>query len=77
MLCVFGRFLLYSSENKGLSGSKSDQSDEWEHNHHHGNIKYAKNIVRVNKNFAAAMHIDTDESNAACASGIVYGEIIK
>lgn len=33
-------------------------------------------VVRVNPNFAAAMHIDTDESNAACAFGIVYGEII-
>ena len=34
-------------------------------------------VVRVNPNFAAAMHIDTDESNAACAFGACYGEIIK
>ena len=33
-------------------------------------------VVRVNENFAAAMHIDTDESNAACAFGNVDGEII-
>ncbi len=33
-------------------------------------------VVRVNPNFAAAMHIDTDESNAACAFGAVYGEIL-
>ena len=33
-------------------------------------------VVRVNKNFAPAMHIDTDESNAACAFGNVEGEII-
>ncbi len=33
-------------------------------------------VVRVNENFAAAMHIDTDESNAACAFGNVGGEII-
>ncbi len=34
-------------------------------------------VVRVNDNFAAAMHIDTDESNAAAAFGEVWGEIIK
>lgn len=31
-------------------------------------------VVRVNKNFAPAMHIDTDESNAAF--GVTEGEII-
>ena len=34
-------------------------------------------VVRVNPNFAGAMHIDTDEANAACAFGLCYGEIIK
>ena len=34
-------------------------------------------VVRVHPNFSAAMHIDTDESNASCAFGQVYGEIIK
>ena len=34
-------------------------------------------VVRVHPNFSAAMHIDTDESNAAQAFGAVYGEIIK
>ena len=34
-------------------------------------------VVRVSEKFSATMHIDTDESNAACASGEVYGEIIK
>ena len=33
-------------------------------------------VVRVSPKFAAAMHIDTDESNAACAFGKCYGEII-
>ena len=37
---------------------------------------YGDVVVRVNKNFAPAMHIDTDESNAACAFGEVYGEIV-
>ena len=34
-------------------------------------------VVRVSEKFALAMHIDTDECNAAGAAGEVYGEIIK
>lgn len=34
-------------------------------------------VVRVSEKFSAAMHIDTDESNAAAISGDVYGEIIR
>ena len=33
-------------------------------------------VIRVSEKFAPAMHIDTDESNAACAFGAVYGEIV-
>jgi putative phosphotransacetylase len=34
-------------------------------------------VVRVSPKFALAMHIDTDECNAAAAFGEVYGEIVK
>lgn len=34
-------------------------------------------VVRVSASYAWAMHIDTDESNAAGCAGEVYGEIIK
>ena len=34
-------------------------------------------VVRVSSSYAPAMHIDTDESNAAGASGVVYGSIVR
>lgn len=34
-------------------------------------------VVRVSDRFALAMHIDTDESNAACAAPGTMGEILK
>ncbi len=33
-------------------------------------------VIRVRDDFASAMHIDTDEGNAAAVSGEVYGEIL-
>ena len=34
-------------------------------------------VCRVSPSYAAAMHLDTDEANAAGCAGMVYGEIIK
>ena len=38
---------------------------------------FGDTVIRVSPKFTLAMHIDTDESNAACASGEVYGEIVR
>lgn len=40
-------------------------------------VIFGDTVVRVNPNFALAMHVDTDESNAAGLAGEVYGSIIK
>ncbi|MBO2515926.1 MAG: propanediol utilization protein [Clostridiales bacterium] len=40
-------------------------------------LTFGEVVVRVSDNFSLAMHIDTDESNAACAGGKVFGEVIK
>ena len=38
---------------------------------------YGDVVVRASDSYALAMHIDTDEANAAACSGVVYGRIVK
>ena len=59
----------FGVEDKEIVSVKVDTADR--------SIVFGDVVVRVNDNFAAAMHIDTDESNAASAFGEVWGEIIK
>lgn len=59
----------FGVEDKQIVSVKIDSADR--------STVYGDVVVRVNPNFAAAMHIDTDEANAACAFGECYGEIIK
>jgi putative phosphotransacetylase len=39
-------------------------------------VIFGDTIIRVSPKFKLAMHIDTDESNAANAGGLVFGEIV-
>lgn len=59
----------FGLENKQIVSVKIESDDR--------STVFGDVVVRVDKNFATAMHIDTDESNAACAFGTCYGEIIK
>lgn len=40
-------------------------------------LTFGEVVVRVSDKFALAMHIDTDESNAAGCKGTVMGEIVR
>lgn len=40
-------------------------------------LVFGDTVIRVSDKFVPEMHIDTDESNAACAFGEVYGAIVK
>ena len=40
-------------------------------------LSFGDVVVRVSEKFALAMHLDTDEANAAGCAGQVYGTIVK
>lgn len=44
---------------------------------YHRSLIYANVVVRVDKNFRLAMHVDTDEANAFAGDQEAYGVILK
>ena len=40
-------------------------------------LVFGDTVVRVSSSYALAMHVDTDESNAAGLACVVYGELVK
>ena len=59
----------FGVENKQIVSAKIDTDGR--------SLVFGDVVVRVSDKYATAMHIDTDEGNAACASGNLYCEIIK
>lgn len=59
----------FGVENGQIVGVKIDTNGR--------SIVFGDTVVRVRDDFALAMHIDTDEANAAGISGSAQGEIIK
>lgn len=58
----------YGFENKQVVSVKINSNER--------SLIFGDVILRVDENFSSAMHIDTDESNAAGISGAVEGEIL-
>ena len=58
-------------------GVKNGETVKLEVNTPERSIIFGDVVVRVRDDFALACHIDTDDSNAANASGKVFGRIVK
>ena len=59
----------YGLEDKQVVSVKVDTAER--------SLIFGDVVVRVSPKYALAMHIDTDECNAAAAFGEVYGKIVK
>lgn len=56
-------------KDKDIVSAKLDTADR--------SLVFGDVVIRVNEGFADAMHVDTDEGNAAAMSGEVYCTVIK
>ncbi|HIZ56148.1 MAG TPA: phosphate propanoyltransferase [Firmicutes bacterium] len=74
---VAKRHIHFTPENAAAFGVKDKQIVSVKINTPERSLIFGDVVVRVSEKFAPAMHIDTDESNAAGCSGVVYGEIVK
>ncbi|HEX3037890.1 MAG TPA: phosphate propanoyltransferase [Oscillospiraceae bacterium] len=70
------RHIHFTPETAAQAGVKDKQIVSVKVDYNDRALTFGDVVVRVSKNYAPAMHIDTDESNAAGLPGTVDGEII-
>ena len=70
------RHIHYTPETAEAAGVKDKQIVSVKLDYNGRSLVFGDVVVRVSKKFAPAMHIDTDESNAAGLTGTVDGELI-
>jgi len=73
---VAKRHIHVTPEDAQLWGLKDQQKVQVEVNNDDRSTIFGDVVIRVRSDFASAMHIDTDEGNAASVSGVVYGTIL-
>ena len=76
-LIVAKRHIHMTTKDAEEFGVKNGEIVKVEINNPGRSLVFGDVVVRVRDDFALAMHIDTDESNAAGCAGTVYGRIVK
>lgn len=76
-LIVAKRHVHMTPEDAQEIGVKDGEIVKVELNTKDRNLIFGDTVVRISPNYKLAMHIDTDESNAANCSGQVLGHIVK
>lgn len=71
------RHIHFNVEEAAEAGVADKQVVSVKVNYNGRSLTFGDVVVRVSPKYAAAMHVDTDESNAAALPGTVEGEIIK
>ncbi len=71
------RHIHMTEEDAKEFGVKDKDIVKVEVNNNERSLVFGDVVVRVSNKFALAMHVDTDESNAAMLSGQVFGKLIK
>lgn len=70
------RHIHLTPEDASLFGVENNQIVDVKIENDDRSLIFGDVVIRVRDDFASAMHIDTDEGNAAAVTGVVYGTIL-